>query len=469
MISGKAFFVTNRTCFALLMATFLGFALGAVPKANAQQTSPLDKLTVKNLIGDAVSLSNQDYPEIEKAIQRFRNNDGTGAYEFLEAAKKKTPKLPPAQVIFARMNLVIPNAQAARIAQFWLERAVTEVPDDPEAYLILADQSFSGGRIAESQALFEFTAPLVEKFEANTKRKTNFQIRILAGRAAVAQRRARWEEATQWLEKWVESDPESSFAHQRLGGTLFQLDKHREALEEFTKASKFDTSNVISHPYVSLGQLFSKAGKTEEARKSFEHAYGEDKTNAKVAQAYVDWLISQDELEKAQAVVKVLRDQDPPMKTALMLDGILDVMQGKQSEAINTMSEILGLDPSNSRATDLLALLLIESDDVANQEKALRHAQVNAERFPDNSQVNVTQGWVLYRLGRKKEAQQYLNRVKRNTLTPDSFYLLARMMVDNGKEEQAINALEALMKKKSGLFVFRRDAEKFLAKIKADK
>ena len=44
------------------------------PAADAQGNM---QPTVEALIGTAVSLSNQKYPEIEKAIQRFRNGDST--------------------------------------------------------------------------------------------------------------------------------------------------------------------------------------------------------------------------------------------------------------------------------------------------------------------------------------------------------------------------------------------------------
>ncbi len=468
MIFCKVFPVTCRTSFALLVAALLGFATGTSTIAHAQESSALDSLTTKSLIGEAVSLSNRDYPEIEKAIQRFRNSDSRGAFEFLKSATEKYPKLPPAEVIFARMHLVVRNAQALRVAQHWLEMAVSEHPDDPEAYLILADQAFSSGRTAESLALFEYSIPLVEKFSANNKRKGKFRIRILAGRAAVSQRRSRWEEAQQRLQEWVEADPESAIAHQRLGDVLFHLEKHSESLEEFTKAHKLDTKDVVDHPYISIGKLFSKADDIEKARKAFEQAYNEDKANEKVAQAYVDWLISQDELESAHAAVKRLREQQPDLKSGLMLDGILSVMQGNRNEAISTMTEILGVDPSNSRATDLLALLLIESEDVADQEKAMRYAQVNSQRFSDNSQVNVTQGWVLFQLGRKNEAQQYLSRVQQNTLNSDSYFLLAKMMVENNKKDQAIKTLKAIIGNESGLFIFRREAEKFLAEIEAE-
>ena len=144
------------------------------------------QLTTEQLIGSAVSLSNKDYPEVDKAIQRFLNSDAKGALEYLNLAKEKYPKLPPTNVTFAKMQMAARNARAVRIL---LERAVIESPDDPEAYLLLADQAFQGNRITESAALFEFAAPLIESFTENSKRKRNFETALLAGRAAIAERR----------------------------------------------------------------------------------------------------------------------------------------------------------------------------------------------------------------------------------------------------------------------------------------
>ena len=136
------------------------------------------------------------YPEVEKAIQRFRNRDALGAQEYLDKAKEKYPKLAPPDVMMAKMQILTRNARAVL---FYLERAATEYPEDPEAYLMLADLSFKSQRTAESLALFEYAAPLVEKFTANAKRKQKFNVRVLAGRAAVAERRQQWEKAQSYL------------------------------------------------------------------------------------------------------------------------------------------------------------------------------------------------------------------------------------------------------------------------------
>ncbi|MEM8946060.1 MAG: tetratricopeptide repeat protein [Planctomycetota bacterium] len=442
---------------ALLLATC---AMATVCTAQEEDKSPL---TPKYLIGDAVSLSNQDYPDIDKAIQRFRNRDVAGAQEYLEKAKEKFPKLAPADVMMAKMQLL---ARSARGVQFYLERAATNTPDDPEAYLMLADQAFQAQRTTEALSLFEYATPLVEKFTDNSKRKRNFNIRVLAGRAAVAERRKQWQQANEYLKQWLEVDPENALAHTRMGIVLFRLDKAKESLAALNKAREINPD--VPHPFVSLGQLFYANGENDKARKSFEKAYNEDKSDAKVAQAFAEWLIQQGELDEAAKISGALREQAPESTAALLMDGIVAYMQGQSERAESTLQKVLSLEPRNLRATDMMALLLIESDKVSDRERALQYAQNNAERLKNNAQASVTRAYVLYELGRKAEAQQSLQQAGKLQIQPDSTFLIAKILVGEGQNDKAISALEKVVAQKGGLIIFRREAEELLAQLKAD-
>jgi len=425
-----------------------------------------DGLTTKSLIGDSVSLANRDYPEIESAIQRFRNGDMQGSLDYLNQAKEKYPKLPPTDITMAKMQLAYRNAKAVR---YLLERTVLKHPDDPEAYLLLADQAFVSGRTTEADALFAVVDPLVQNFDENKRRKDNFAIRVIAGRSAVAERRQQWEKARELLNEWIAVDPESAAAHQRLGVTEFRLKKSREALEEFKKARELNPEGV-AHPFVILGQLFSQDGDKENARKAYEKAYAEDKSDVKVAQAYAIWLIQEDELDKAQEVASTLREQSPDSVAALLLDGIVAQMQGNTERAEQTLTKVLSIDPSNETATNILALLLIESDDAADRERALRYAQVNAELYEKSVQANITLGWVLFNLERSAEANAALQKGARvGQLQSDSAYLVSKIMsTQESQRAKAIQTLEQVLNQKKGLFLFRRDAEKLLKELKGE-
>lgn len=450
--------LSNAKRLLLLTLLLAAWATPTFSHAQAPAAQGKSPLTPKYLIGDAVSLSNKSYPEIEKAIQRFGNRDAVGAQEFLVKAKEKYPKLPPSDVMMAKMQLLIRNGRAV---QLLLERAATQHPEDPESYLMLADQAFQGQRTAESLSLFAYATPLVEKFTENSKRKRKFNIRLLAGRAAVAERRQQWEQASGLLQQWIDIDPENSLAHRRMGIVLFRLDKAKESLAEFSKSREINPD--APHPFIALGQLFSSNGDSEQARKSFEKAYSENQSDAKIAQSYAEWLIQQGELDKAQEIAATLRQQAPDSISALLLDGVVAYMQKQSDRAEQTLQKVLSLDPRNARATDLMALLLIESEKVEDQERALTYAQNNAGWLPNNAQANVTKAYVLYNLGRKAEAQKALSQAGKMQPQPDSVYLITKILVAEGQNQQAIEYLTKITNQKSGLLIFRREAEALLA------
>ncbi len=449
----------NTKNWLLLAFLLTAWAAPAVGSAQEKQKNPI---TPKFLIGEAVSLSNKSYPEVEKAIQRFSNRDAAGALTFLETAKKKYPKLPPADIMMAKMNLLIRNGRAV---QFLLERVVVLHPDDPEAFLMLADLAFQGQRTAESLALFDTAAPLVEKFTENEKRKRNFQIQLLAGRAAVAERRQQWEPAEGFLQQWLKLDPDNDVARSRMGMMLFRLDRKTESSAEFAKARAINPNR--SHPDIAMGQLYSASGENENARKSYDKAYNENSSDTQVAQSYAEWLIQQGELKNAQKVASKLRQQTPDSVAALVLDGVLAYMQQQPARAEQTLQKVLSLDPRNARATDMMALLLIQSEKVEDKERALTYAQNNAGWLPNNPQANVTRAYVLYELGRKKEAQKSVSQISNVQPQPDSMYLIAKMLVAEGQKDRAIVYLKQVASQKGGMIIFRREAEALLNKLQA--
>ncbi len=438
--------------------------LPSLVSAQQAATDRLSQITPAFLIGEAVSLSNQSYPDIDNAIQRFRNGDLQGAQLFLEKAAEKYPNLPPAEITLAKMQSVVRNAKAVHVL---LESAVTKHPNDPEAYLILADQAFSGGRTTEANVLYEKTEELLNKFDKNTKRKRNFTIRVLAGRAAVAERRRQWEEAAGLLKQWAELAPENATAHQRYGIVLFRLKKPAEAFGQFKKSRELNPK--APHPYVLVGKLAAQEGDSEKAREAYEKAYAEEKSNTTTAQAYAEWLIQEDQLDNAQKVVSDLLKGDPNSISSLTLSSIIDQMNGKSEQAEKSLQKVLTLAPGNASATNLLAQLLIERDDPSARDRALSYAQANVRKYPNNGPSNITLAWVLYKLGHLEQANTALNAgIRAGGLSTDSTYLVARYLAENGKKEHAIKALTQAIGK-SSLLIHRKEAKELLAKLEAEK
>src|SRR4051812_40153730 len=160
--------------------------------------SQAQTITTQMLIGDAVSTDSlAKYTDIDQAIKYFINRDVLAARQFLEAAKKKDPALPPVDLLLAKMYFLAGNAAAGRAS---LEKTSIETPDDPEPAILLADQAFAQGRTIEADALYARALELTAKFNGAAKRKRNFEIRSRAGQASVAQRRKEWDTAVSDLQ-----------------------------------------------------------------------------------------------------------------------------------------------------------------------------------------------------------------------------------------------------------------------------
>jgi Tfp pilus assembly protein PilF len=150
-----------------------------------------------------------------------------------------------------------------------------------------------------------------------------------------------------------------------------------------------------------------------------------------------------------------------------MLDGLVAKMRNQPAEAEEALTKVLSLDPSNAGATNLLALILSEGSDPKQQEKALRYAQMNAERFPTNAQANITLAWILAKLNRPADSDQFLTKaVQAGNLNADSAYLVARILVTKNQKENAAKALEQVLAQAGqGMFMYRKEAEALLKEL----
>src|SRR5438874_10608917 len=83
---------------ALVCGLWTLIVAGGVGDAKAQT------ITTQMLIGDAVSTDSlAKYTDVDQAIKYFINRDVLASRQFLEAAKKKDPALPPVDLLLAKM------------------------------------------------------------------------------------------------------------------------------------------------------------------------------------------------------------------------------------------------------------------------------------------------------------------------------------------------------------------------------
>ena len=155
--------ISRAVLIALAMAAV---ALAASPVVTAQDRG---NITIERLIGDDVSdFGGSQYAEVGQAITFFGNSDFANARTLLEIAKKKNDLLPPANVLVARLFLMINQIEQAYAA---LTRATKDTPDDPEPYLIFGDVSVRQGQVSNARLNLKEADRLCKKYSRNLGRK----------------------------------------------------------------------------------------------------------------------------------------------------------------------------------------------------------------------------------------------------------------------------------------------------------
>jgi tetratricopeptide (TPR) repeat protein len=451
---------------ALLALSFAAWWAASSVSAQAQ-------ITQQMLIGDAVSETGTKYSDVDQAIQRFGNRDVPGARLLLESAKRKDPSLPPTEVTLAKLYFLTNNAAAGRSS---LERTALENPGDPEAYMILAEQAAQQARFIEAESLYDKVISLLPKFSENPKRKRNFQIASRGGRANVYERRKDWTAAAADLQELLKVDPDNAGAHYRLGRALFMQKQYPAGYEEFKVAREKDKNKVIPLPDVAAALMYDSLAQTAEdkdkadlekkAQQFFDRALAANKSDPATLIAYAQWLIKSGDIEKAEAALAEARKANPEVLNLLVLSGITARMNKQPKQAEDHFMEALRISPANTDTLNQLALLLIDQADAGKRQRALEFAGISSRLNEQSADAQVTLAWVLFQLSRAGEADAALrNGIQLGNLSPDSKYLVAKMLFERNPVA-AKQILQEAMDNDGGLiFVNRQEAQALLSSM----
>jgi len=424
------------------------------PSAHAQMSA---EQLLRLSTGDPASQQQM----LSEPVATFLAGDLDGARAQLTAAYRGHALLPPPRVLMAYL-LVSNNAVAA--ARNELESVVVESPADPEAYAMLADLAFQDGRRAEAELLFARSLRLAEALKDNPKRKARLLGRAHAGLAAVAEARAQWPLAQEHLTAWLKNEPDNGPVHRRLATAWFRLGKAKEAYRELQTAAKADADAGPAAAELALAEMYEQAGDEASAAKMIGAAVKRGGQHLATQLAAAEWALrAADRLAEAQTHATAARAIDEHASDALVLLGAIARLQREPARAIELLEAAHLEAPDNFQAINLLALVLADEQEPRDQQRALKFAQANATRYPQNAEAAATLGWVYQRLGHIRDAETALNRAfNAGTLSADGAYFVATMFERQGRREEAAKlAAKALETKQP--FMYRAQAAEIVS------
>lgn len=473
-----------RFCWPDAVRSSLAAALLAVAAAAPAQTTPdaaaaKPTFNVTTLIGDAVdNADTPQYKAVSDAIDAFKRRDLEGARKALERAKTDQRRLPPVEIMMAKM-LVAANLPAANV-RAELEQAVRKNPNDPEAYLMFADGLAYERQVTAAEALYQKAEKLVEAFNENPKRRLAFQKRVLSGSALVAESRSQWDAAEKLLRAWIQLDSTNTVPHLRLGRVLFQLGKGKEALAAFETARKIDPKSAPV-PEVAIGQLYEQAAQEAGsdadkaknyhniAKQSFDIATRRTPPDLTAHLAAATWALQSNEMNLAQSYADAALKADPKSTDAMLTRAIVARFSNDLKTAEDFLTRAFTQAPGSFSVANQFALVLADSDSSDKRERARQLAE-NSYQLHSKTQFApeavATLGWVYYRLGRLGDAEKVLAAiVNANALSPDAAYYVSRVLFDRAKYADAQLILQQALRV-SAPFANRVRATELLADIR---
>lgn len=400
-------------------------------------------------------------PEVDQALDSFKRGRFDECLERLEAAAGKHANLLPPRLILAKLFLAskrIPQGRAV------LEQAATAHPGRPEIYLQFAALALAEGRLTDASLQFEKALSLAPD-EAGTEPQRQFLIECHAGLATVAERRGQWPTAQKHVSVWLEADPSSSLAHERLARAMVAQDRPEEAYQTLKHAAKL--AETPRPPELMMGILLTQLGKADLAEAWIVRAAEQSTANARTQQAIAAWHLEQGQPEKAEQHAHSAAKLDPKVTDLTLLRGTIARHLRHYEAAEEYFQEHHTAFPADIRASNQLALVLIEQADRDKHLRAVQLAEINARQYPRSAEALATLGWVYFKVGRLAEAEKALQAATAGgQSSSDTAYYLARVLAGRGRLERVTELLQSAIET-PGPFVFREEAQRWLAQLRA--
>ncbi len=208
------------------------------------------------------------------------------------------------------------------------------------------------------------------------------------------------------LVEYVKENPEDAEAHFHLGKIALSNEDLSKAELEFQTAVLLE--DTVPDGWINLAYVYLRQDSTEKAIQTYER--GIQKTNSKtelllrLGSVYAD----QGQYDTALAILRRASDNRPHDSDILFALGSVYEQSGDFDRSVATFERLLRIDPDHATALNYLGYML--ADKGIRLEESLEMIQRAVEHEPNNGAYLDSYGWVLYRLGRLKEAEAQLKK-----------------------------------------------------------
>ena len=426
--------------------------------ANAQ---PQVAANVPQKNNEGQDLTPEENAMYKEAMDLFNRQDLQGALQKLRELTNGNPAARPPRVIAALWFAQLKNNEAARIM---LESATEEDPEDPEAYLSLADVSLREGELTAAELLTQKGIEKLANYSANAERKRSMESKASSLTIAYLVARRRWRDALVAINAKIKAEGETIDLNRARANALFQLEQYDQARQAFARAEQLNEGKGLPAD-AAMSQLYAAKGDMANAKKSLDAALQANPKSSPVLLLSISNALAENNLDAAWKLAQQLYKEDKS-PDVLKTYGRVALFRSDYRLAEAAFQEAVRQSPLDSDASNGLALALCEQGDAEKNKRALQYATGNVQKQRNNRDFLATLGWVLYRSGQQEGAITALQQSAADgQINAASAYYFAVILSEKGQTEQAKNFLQAALASKAP-FAKRAEATALYEKIK---
>ena len=397
---------------------------------------------------------------IQQAMTFYMDGDFDRAKEALADACRENPNLPPPGIILTQFAV---NMKQEHRVRYWLDVTAREYPDDPEAYLLLADFAINEGRLTEAKTLVEKSISLFGNIASNAERADVLEMLAESVQGRICQQWEDWDAARTHFEKLLAKNAENADMLARLGFISANQEKYDDAISYYQKA--ITAGAKLPTPKLMISQIADQQGKADIAEKYFNEAMRASDIDPESVRIAVQIQLRRGNIEQAETFLTRAVKVEPDNLENLLLAGTISMFKKDYKSAETQFQKAILITPNSYGAMHGLALALVELDGELNKERALTYAKNNVKNSGESTDSVATLAWIFFKSGKLVEAEYFANYVSNSgDISPLNAYFLAEILAARGQPEKSLILLQVATASKNN-FMKKAEAEALQKKL----
>lgn len=373
------------------------------------------------------------------------------------------PNVPPQELLLAGLAYATNNLARGKAI---LEQSSVRHRNHPGFPLAFARLAILQNRYFDAIALAEKAQTVNRSANISVEAKSFYESEILDVLTTTELRRNELKQAEQNALKWEQLDPkedkmlvataEIKFLQNKLDKSVAYLNRRSDTL-----ANEFPTEGIVAKWYLAKSDV-------DNYSKWIQQAFDKHGNNGFVQVEYAAWLLRKEEFSKAMSVLKSFESKSGETAQSKIIKGRIAFSQQQYASAEPIFADLFQRQPNNLEHMYLYALALLENPDTQKQRQGAQLAQRNFQLNPGNQLTSSILGWALYKTGSKEVGRDLLMRTaEAGNMLPDTAYLVAQMMAEEGRASQAKIILSPFINTPA-IFIYRARAKELLATLGSD-